>query len=149
MFVTYLEELKSHISIELDEKFIEEFYIAILSKEQSHELISLSSMGDVEISLVKSKQLNEIKLSDDFAKGFCKALGGALLCIIPHPVTWGIGGGLVVSGVNDMLNGVDDPNGVSMKDLEQQLSERQKLGRPDISHLPLQGQTGNPPTFAL
>jgi hypothetical protein len=69
-----------------------------------------------------------MKISNGFAVGFCKALGGALRCIIPHPVTVGIGVNLAASGVIDMVKHADDPDGITMEELDRQLRERQKIG---------------------
>ncbi len=77
-----------------------------------------------------------MKISNGFAKGFCKALGGALLCIIPHPVTWGLGTTLAASGVVDMINHADDPDGITMEELDRQLRERQRIGAENMSFSP-------------
>ena len=37
-----------------------------------------------------------------------QAFGGALLCIIPHPVTLSIGAGLVVNEVKEMVDHAGD-----------------------------------------
>lgn len=102
-------------NIEIDENNIERIYNEILKREDSivnhsssFQLANKSSKFKIIKVKRKKKTDNELKMSDEFAKGFVKALGGALLCIIPHPVTWGIGAALVADGIKDMLEHVGD-----------------------------------------
>ncbi len=100
--------------IEVDEDDIENIYNEILSREGSitneisfsHAVKKHSKFKIFEVK--KKKNEKELKISDEFAKGFVKALGGALLCVIPHPITWGIGAGLVVDGIKDMIEHAGD-----------------------------------------
>ncbi len=151
IFATSLEEIRTRSGIQLDERFIEDFYEEILSKESdSPDLISFSSFekkDKAKIFLVKKNKKGKMKISNGFAKGFCKALGGTLLCIIPHPVTWGLGTTLAASGVMNMINHADDPDGITMEELDRQLRERQRIGAENMSFSPRIGpfrQTGYP-----
>jgi len=64
--------------------------------------------------LLNSKMLGSIS-SDNFISdppdglviGLVEIFAGALLCIIPHPVTYTIGGGLILDGVKRALDGSD------------------------------------------
>jgi len=75
----------------------------------------------------KSKGSN-FKVNDKFSIGFCKALGGGLLCIIPHPAAWSAGASLFISGVKDMVDSTDNPGGTSMEDMHQWYLERKRMG---------------------
>jgi hypothetical protein len=141
IFLSSLEDLKSHnIEIEEDSFFIESLYDEIISREQQmNSLISFRSLKDAQkpkIILAKKKKKNDMKISNGFAKGFCKALGGALLCIIPHPVSYAVGGGLLVSGISDMVQHADDPDGCTMEEIQRQLDERQRIGVENMSSSP-------------
>ena len=48
-------------------------------------------------------------MSEGTAKGFMKTFAGALLCIIPHPLAWGVGGTLISNGIIDMVKHAGDP----------------------------------------
>ena len=61
------------------------------------------------IQIKKNKNKKEIQVPDGVAIGFCKALAGGLLCIIPSGITQMIGTGLILSGVNDMIQHANDP----------------------------------------
>jgi hypothetical protein len=67
------------------------------------------------------KRSGEARVSGGFAKGFCKFLGGALCCIIPHPLAWGIGTSLVALGVQDMVKHADDAPEIS--EIEEKVAE--------------------------
>ncbi len=141
IFLSSLEDLKSHnIEIQEDSIFIESLYDEIISREQEmNSLISFRSLKDVQkpkIILAKKKKKNDMKISNGFAKGFCKALGGALLCIILHPVSYAVGGGLLVSGISDMVQHADDPDGCTMEEIQRQLDERQRIGVENMSSSP-------------
>jgi hypothetical protein len=108
--------------IELDDEVIEEIYNEILKREAtlvssaffSHTVNSSSQCKVIEAKKEgkKKKDKNkkpELQISARTAKGFVKALGGGLLCIIPHPVAYGLGILLVNSGIKEMIEGAGDP----------------------------------------
>lgn len=92
--------------IVVDEGVVQAVLDRILEKEASRTGDSNSAKH-----LTPKPRKKEVEFSDEFAVGFVKALGGALLCIIPHPVTWGIGGALVADGVAQMANHSGDTSG--------------------------------------
>lgn len=68
----------------MDTDFLDEFYRLIIASEldiftSSYE----TAKGHRNIQKIKNKR----KISNAFAKGFCKAFAGALLLIVPHPIT--------------------------------------------------------------
>lgn len=97
--------------VDLDEEFVESIYDEILLREGDEFIFSqtLNHHPQSKIWKIQNKKKKELNISGDFAIGFCKALGGSLLCIIPHPATIAIGSGLVLSGVNDMIQSAGDP----------------------------------------
>lgn len=50
------------------------------------------------------------ELPDELIIGAVETFAGLLLCIIPHPLTWGIGGAMVVDGVRRALDGSKEGN---------------------------------------
>ncbi len=46
--------------------------------------------------------------SDGVIIGAMELFGGSLLCIIPHPITLTVGGGLILDGVTRILNDIQD-----------------------------------------
>lgn len=141
IFSTVLEKIRVQSEIQLDEKFIECLYEEVLSIENgSFDLISFGSQKNTEkdkmFLMEKKGKKSKMKISNGFAKGFCKTLGGALLAIIPHPVTWGVGGSLFASGIADMVNHADDFDGITMEELNRQLRERQRIGAENMSFSP-------------
>lgn len=109
------------IGVQLDDDEIDEIYDEILKRESiliDHVSFSFAHSKNLNFKVMhvkkhkqdKDKKEKEegLKISSDFAKGFMKALAGALLCIIPHPVTLTIGGTLVADGVRDMVQHADD-----------------------------------------
>jgi len=140
IFTKSLEELKIWQKVQIDENFLEDLYEEIISREEGrNSLVSLNLFKNTEkvkIILVKKKKKNDVKISGNFAKGFCKALGGALLCVIPSPVTQGLGIALVASGVSDMVQHADDTDGCTMEEIQRQLEERQRIGTENTSFSP-------------
>ena len=116
-FFLKVEEDLMDRGIELDEDVMQELYQKFVERESSY--IQVSPARDLaagtknskflQIKSSKKKKNDGIKMSEGTAKGFMKTFAGALLCIIPHPVTWSIGSGLIISGVNDMVKHAGDP----------------------------------------
>lgn len=99
--------------IQINEEDFQVIYDEIKSREgffyQDLIRFSLNDLSNAEIVLIKNKKEKaKLEMSDEFAIGFVKALGGALLCIIPHPVTWAIGSVLVADGIVDMVAHAED-----------------------------------------
>ncbi len=70
---------------------------------------AFNDVSNMEVIQVKKKNKKAgFNVSNGFAIGFVKALGGALLCVIPHPITWTIGGALVADGIKDMAEHAGD-----------------------------------------
>lgn len=117
-------ELKNHFvneNIQNIHDKIEIIYEKILQKEDAFSIAAaLNKNPQFEILKVKKskkKHRLEADFSDEFIFGFIKAIGGALICVIPHPVAWTVGGGLVVNGVSDMVNYAgDDQKNDSIED---------------------------------
>ena len=97
--------------MEIDEKIIEEFYRIFKQKEvqnvncifkllDSHEKVKTYKIKKKKPKIKKEKP--EVEMSGKTALGLIKVFAGALCCIIPHPATIAIGGGLVLSGVKDI-----------------------------------------------
>ena len=112
----------------LPKRYMRKLFLKETDCFSSAHLIPGRKMQKESIFLAKKKKgkKKEMKISDGFAIGFCKFLGGALLCIIPHPVTWGIGAGLAAAGAGDMLEHANDPDGITMEELDKQLREREE-----------------------
>lgn len=85
-----------------------------------------------QISSKKKKKQKQIEMSDNMAIGFCEVIAGALLCIIPHPLTLGIGSGLILHGGGQIIGEVADE---SKKERERR--ERDEIKRQiDESYVP-------------
>ena len=84
----WIEDLKQSLVLHIGEKAQSQ---PCLFKNRAH----------LESVLVKRKK--ESALPDHVTIGFCKALAGALLCIIPNPASQGVGTILIASGIQDML----------------------------------------------
>ena len=95
--------------IEIDDDTIERIYNEIAKRENilikpSSFYFAINKHSKFKIFQTKKHSKKKgFEFSDGFAIGFVKSLGGALLCIIPHPITIAIGSGLVLSGVDDMI----------------------------------------------
>lgn len=77
----------------------------------------------------KNDNNKEIRVPDGVAIGFCKALAGGLLCIIPSGITQTLGTGLILSGINDMIQHANDPiNDGPGNGWENDLNRRQRIG---------------------
>lgn len=99
IFLSACNQVSSE-GIEIDQTFKDQFHLLILEKEQTN----------LPISSIKQRRKHDgIQVPDGVAIGFCKALAGGLLCIIPTSATWAIGSGLFISGINDMINHAGDP----------------------------------------
>lgn len=48
----------------------------------------------------------DVELPGNCYFGACEAFAGALLCIIPHPLTWSLGSGMIVDGGRRIVDGV-------------------------------------------
>lgn len=127
--------------ISLDRNFIEDLYEAILSKENNEirnaSFYSQSQHCPKIIQVERKKNQKGIQVPNGVAIGFCKALAGGLLCIIPSGITQTIGTGLVLSGVNDMIKHANDPvNNGSGGSWEDDLNRRQRMGAEETSWVP-------------
>ncbi len=109
--------------VEIEDADIEEIYNEFLKREGRlvKENMFLPALNQslqhrlVEIKKIKKEKKRESPaplkpreplISDGIKKGFMKTIGGALLCIIPHPVAWGVGGVLMADGVREMIKNV-------------------------------------------
>jgi len=101
------ELLQQELNIE--EAVFDELHRQIALKENALLKTNNFSLLSTYISNPKTMLVKkEFEVSGKFAIGFTKALGGALLCIVPHPVAWTVGGGLVTSGIIDMMESAED-----------------------------------------
>lgn len=128
--------------ISLDRSFLEEFYESVLSKEnyetKSASFFSYSQYCPKVVQVKRETDKEEFRVPDGVAIGFCKALAGGLMCIIPSGVTQTIGTGLVLSGINDMLEHANDP--ISERpggSWEDDLNRRQRMGTQETAWIPL------------
>jgi|GEM_PF-3378716 len=101
--------------LKINDDDIEEIYNEIIKREEalmlpsySHSINHFSKIKFFETKKHHKKKNKELKVSNGFAKGFMKALGGGLLCIIPHPATIAIGTALAADGIRDMIEHVSD-----------------------------------------
>lgn len=107
------ELLEQGISIE--EEVFDELHRQIDLKENAFlKANNIPSFSYPKIILAKK----ELEVSGKFAIGFTKALGGTLLCIVPHPVAWTVGGGLVTSGIIDMMESAEENSGSNNDNFE-------------------------------
>lgn len=139
IFEKTFEDTESQ-GIFLDSNFIEGLYELFLLKESDEIrnafLYSRSQFQPKIIQVKKNKK--EIQVPDGVAIGFCKALAGGLLCIIPSGMTQALGTGLVLSGVNDMIQHAKDPiNDGSGSSWEKDLNRRQRVGTENTSYTPI------------
>ncbi len=127
--------------IHLDKDFVENFYDLILLKEAGETRGVSWAIPSVDhspkiIEIKRKKKKKELQISDGVAMGFCKALAGGLLCIIPSGITQTIGTGLILSGVNDMVQHAQDPvNNGSVESKEADLSRRQRMSPENTSFI--------------
>jgi hypothetical protein len=94
------EKLIEH-GIKLDDAAIEQVYTEIMKKERA--LASTTASYVPKNAISETQKNKQLQVSGKFAAGFCKFLAGTLYYILPHPDTWSIGSGLVLSGVNEMI----------------------------------------------
>jgi hypothetical protein len=91
-------------------KLAKEFFAKIIAPEDAHSCQKFKLYSNHKHKHKhKSKHKNkspEFMLPDNLALGFCLMLGGALLMIIPTGATQLIGGGLVLGGLAEVVNGV-------------------------------------------
>lgn len=99
--------------IYLEWNFVQDLYELIISKESDEvrktSLYFHSKHCPEVIQVQKRKNKKEVQVPDGVAIGFCKALVGGLLCVIPSGITQTLGTGLILSGVNDMVQHANDP----------------------------------------
>jgi hypothetical protein len=126
-------EMKTRLieeGLEIDDDEFSEVYNEVIKRESalitnSSYRFSLGNCSKYNIENVKKKKNKDLKVSGRFAVGFCKALAGALCCIIPHPVTLAIGSTLVVTGIENMISHAgDDPDPDSDATIEELLKRR-------------------------
>jgi len=97
--------------IEFDDEEIQDLYDEIEKRES---LINAASFKFWEgndcqskIQLVKHKHKDDkkhYKMKSKGIFGFVKCLAGGLICIIPIPAAQAIGAGLVLNGINDIID---------------------------------------------
>jgi len=112
--------------VAINDETIEQIYDEIARRENI--LIMPSSSFAISknssYKIIPAKKQNKgVGFSDGFAKGFMKAFGGALLCIIPHPVSWAIGGTLVATGINEMINHAGDSSDGGNDNIEDKIRD--------------------------
>jgi hypothetical protein len=138
LFERTFEGVKGH-GVFLHEDFIEDFYEKILLHEEelttevSFQALTDSLQRPRTMTVKKRKHKKDIQVPDGVAIGFCKALACGLLCIIPTGITQTIGTGLVLSGVNNMIQHAKDPINDSSENWEQDLDHRQKMNHENVS----------------
>lgn len=102
--------------VEINETIFEKIYSEI-SLRESGAIVPANNFDTARFILIKKSKEEGIEVSDGFAIGFMKALGGALLCVIPHPATIAVGGALVADGIKDMVQHAGDAsNNISPED---------------------------------
>jgi hypothetical protein len=120
--------------IEIDDDQINEIFHEIVRRENqlcsssdyTHAIDTSQRFNVIEIK--KHKKKKELKLSNNFAKGFMKAFAGALLCIIPHPITLALGPTLLGDGLLDMMKHADDIP--ESNDMEERIKEENRRIHP-------------------
>lgn len=90
----YRSELESH-GVNINEEDFD-FLIHLICEKPSNFILSKNHHP--------KKRQQEAKVPAGLVIGFVKCLAGGLLCIIPHPTTLLIGGGLILSGIEDCLD---------------------------------------------
>ncbi len=126
----------------LEREFLEDLYESIILKESS---ALKSSSFDFSLFVPKNsrvkieKNRKELQVPDGVAIGFCKALAGGLMCIIPSPgITQTLGTGLIISGIDDMIRHAKDPiNDGSQSSWEKNLNHRQQIGSEKMLYIPV------------
>lgn len=102
--------------IEINGEEIQELYEEIYQREQmvTSTNFEFASTGFSEWSFEfckhkpkdkDKKEGKEIKLNSKGVYGFLKCLAGGLICVIPIPAVQAVGVGLVLNGVNDIIDG--------------------------------------------
>lgn len=94
MAQVYKNELESHGVVINESDF--NYLITLICGESSNFILSKSHHS--------KKHQQETKVPAGLVIGFVKCLAGGLLCIIPHPTTLVVGGGLILSGINECLD---------------------------------------------
>lgn len=82
----------------------------------------------------KDKKGGEVKVKGKTIFGFIKCIAGGLICIIPIPAAQAVGAGLIVNGINDMVDGAreqGDENEQQQRMDEQRRREAQQFGTPN------------------
>lgn len=128
--------------IVLDRDFVEDLYELVLLKENNKIMeASFPSIFQYQPKITqvkKKKNKKDLEIPDGVAIGFCKALAGGLLCIIPSGMTQTLGTGMILSGINDMIQHTNDPiNDGSGGGWEDGLNRRQRIKAESTSWIPL------------
>lgn len=130
--------------IPFDEEEIQEIYEEIAKRESqihpaSFRLHDGYSKGfKVELCKHKHKHKDkkdkkEFKMKSKGIFGFVKCIAGGLICIIPVPAVQAVGAGLVLNGINDIMDDAretGDENERLQKMDEQRRREAQQFGKP-------------------
>lgn len=128
--------------VAIDPKDFQEIYEEILRRESSQESCFFQkSRGNQrpQITLIKHKHAHkhhhkkksrEVKVHSKGAFGFLKCLAGSLICLIPVPAVQAIGAGLILNGINDIIDDareVGDEN-ARLQQMDQQRRNEEALG---------------------
>lgn len=93
-----------------DEEF-DELYAEILMRQSqifvNSQGLPISQNWSPKFKLAKhkdKKDKNTFKMKSKGVFGFLKCVAGGLICIIPVPVVQAVGGGLILNGINDIID---------------------------------------------
>ena len=99
--------------IEMDDEVVQEIYEEIGRRENQigpfFQQSYLKIDNKYKIELIKHKHKNkkdkkELKMKSKGVFGFLKCLAGGLICIIPVPAVQAVGAGLILNGINDIVD---------------------------------------------
>lgn len=124
--------------IQFDDEEIEEIYEEILRRQDqifpTSFQISIDKAQSTKVEFVKhkhKKDRNGVKMKSKGVFGFLKCIAGGLICIIPVPAVQAIGAGLVLNGINDIIDNAREEGDENerLKNIdEQRRREAQELG---------------------
>ncbi|MES2199226.1 MAG: hypothetical protein V4489_03555 [Chlamydiota bacterium] len=115
----------------IDDEEVEELYEEILRQENSAEpsfRAAINTNTKYNLDYVKSskkKEGKETKVKSKTMFGFIKCIVGGLICIVPFPPVQAAGAGLIMSGINDCIDGARE-QGDENEQLQQMDEQRRR-----------------------
>jgi hypothetical protein len=102
-------------NIDLDEVLMSKIYTTLAEKEKRIFPVSLNQDQGYKVWRVKQR---DEEIDGNLAIAFCEFIGGALLCIIPHPAVQAVGVALVSDSAVRAFNGLSDKDKKKLKQEE-------------------------------